>query len=269
MKRLWRSKGFLPLLLLLLVAAIGPFMVGQDPRAIDVAAALQPPSAVHWFGTDQLGRDIFARVLHAAWLDLSIAFASVLLSLGIGSILGASLGYFGGRVGSLGSRLTDVLMAFPLFALAFLIVAVLGNTVANVILAISLVNLPFYIRLAAHETAARRTLGYVDAARMGGFRDGAIITRILLPNIAAPLVVHGSTNLGWAILSAAGLSFLGLGIRPPTPEWGAMVAEGARFMFSGEWWLVAFPGLALTLSVLVFTQTGDHLRTILTPEREG
>jgi peptide/nickel transport system permease protein len=201
----------------------------------------------------------------ATRLDLMIAFGAVILSCLIGSLIGAMIGYWGGFWDGTVSRMVDVLMAFPLFVLAMAMVAALGNTVANVVYATAVVNLPFYIRLARNEMRVRRGLGYVEAARVGGSGDWRILTRFLIPNMAAPLVIQASVNLGWAVLNAAGLSFLGLGVRAPTPEWGIMVAEGARFIASGQWWVALFPGLALMITVFVFNLMGDALRDILDP----
>lgn len=252
-------------LLILLVAIFAPSLVPHDPLKTNAAHALQGPSAEFWFGTDQLGRDIFARVMVATRLDLMIAFGAVILSCLVGSLVGAMIGYWGGFWDGTASRMVDVLMAFPLFVLAMAMVAALGNTVANVVYATAVVNLPFYIRLARNEIRVRRSLGYVEAARVGGSGDWRILTRFLIPNMAAPLVIQASVNLGWAILNAAGLSFLGLGVRAPTPEWGIMVAEGARFIASGQWWVALFPGLALMITVFAFNLMGDALRDILDP----
>ncbi|MEI5681727.1 MULTISPECIES: ABC transporter permease [unclassified Mesorhizobium] len=252
-------------LLILLVAILAPSLVPHDPLKTNSAHTLQGPSAEFWFGTDQLGRDIFARVMIATRLDLMIAFGAVTLSCLVGSIIGAMIGYWGGFWDGAVSRMVDVLMAFPLFVLALAMVAALGNTVANVVYATAVVNLPFYIRLARNEMRVRRGLGYVEAARVGGSGDWRILTRFLIPNMAAPLVIQASVNLGWAVLNAAGLSFLGLGVRAPTPEWGIMVAEGARFISSGQWWVAVFPGLALLIAVFVFNLMGDALRDILDP----
>lgn len=253
------------LVLLVLVALLAPALVPHDPLETNADFALQRPSTQFWFGTDQLGRDIFSRVMVATRLDLTIAVSAVLLSGVAGSFIGAVIGFRGGIWDMFASRITDVLMAFPVFVLALALVAALGNSVANVIYATAIVNLPFYIRLARAETLVRRNLGYVEAARVGGASDWRILSRILLPNIAAPLVIQASVNLGWALLNAAGLSFLGLGVRPPTPEWGIMVAEGARHIASGQWWIALFPGLALMLAVLCFNLLGDALRDILDP----
>ncbi|SFT59492.1 peptide/nickel transport system permease protein [Mesorhizobium sp. YR577] len=251
--------------LLVLAALFGPLLAPHDPLATSVRDALQAPSASNWFGTDQLGRDVFSRVLVATRLDLFIALGAVLISCAVGSVIGAILGYFGGTLDATVSRVVDVLMAFPLFVLAMAMVAALGNTVMNVIYATAIINLPFYIRLARVEVMVRRNLGYVEAARVGGSGHARILAVFLLPNILSPVVIQASVNLGWAVLNAAGLSFLGLGVRPPTPEWGIMVAEGARFIASGQWWIALFPGLALMLAVFAFNLLGDALRDILDP----
>lgn len=257
--------ALLLLALLLGAAILGPSLVPYDPLATNTRVALQPPSATYWFGTDQLGRDIFSRVVVATRLDLAIAASAVLLSLSLGAVIGAAMGYFGGPLDRGMGRVVDVLMAFPLFALAMAMVAALGNSVSSVVYATAVINLPFYIRLARAEVSVRRNLGYIEAARVGGSSHARILRVFLLPNIMAPLIVQASLNLGWAVLNAAGLSFIGLGVRAPTPEWGIMVAEGAQFIVSGKWWLTLFPGAALVLAVFCFNLLGDGLRDLLDP----
>jgi peptide/nickel transport system permease protein len=252
-------------LALLGCAIFGPSLVPYDPIATQTSVALQPPSLTHWFGTDQLGRDVFSRVVVATRLDFLIAFSAVALSMAAGAMIGATIGYFGGGLDATVSRVVDVLMAFPLFVLAMAMVAALGNSVSSVVYATAVINLPFYIRLARAEVSVRRGLGYVEAARVGGSGHARILTAILLPNVLPSLVVQASLNLGWAVLNAAGLSFIGLGVRAPTPEWGIMVAEGAQFIVSGRWWLALFPGLALMLAVFSFNLLGDGLRDIVDP----
>lgn len=251
--------------ILVLVALLAPWLAPYDPIATNVAMSLRPPSAQHWMGTDQLGRDILSRLIAGARLDLAIAASAVSLSFAVGAVIGAFCGYQGGRLDRAVGRAVDVLMAFPLFVLAMAMVAALGNQVQNIIYATAIINLPFYIRFARTEVAVRRQAGWVEAARASGNNGARIVLGFLLPNILPTLAVQISLNLGWAILNAAGLSFLGLGVTPPTPEWGIMVAEGARFITAGQWWLVAFPGLALMLSVLCFNLLGDGLRDILDP----
>ena len=203
----------------------------------------------------------------ATRLDVSLAVTAVGLSLLVGSMAGACAGFYGGWVDRLVSRVVDTIMAFPLFVLAMGIVAALGNTVANIILATAIINLPFYARIARSEVNVRRSAGFVEAARLCGNSDFRLLTVHLIPNILPHMMVQVSLNLGWAILNAAGLSFIGLGVRPPTPEWGIMVAEGATFIVSGEWWLALFPGAALMLAVFCFNLLGDGLRDLVDPRR--
>jgi peptide/nickel transport system permease protein len=255
------------LLLLVLCALFGNVLAPYDPLMTDGAARLMPPNAAHLFGTDALGRDIFSRVIVAARLDLGMAISAVVLSFLGGLALGAAAGYFGGWCDRLIGRLMDTIMAFPLFVLAMGIVAALGNSVLNIIIATMIINLPFYCRFARGEVNVRREMGYVEAARMGGNRSLRVLVHHIIPNILPPMMVQASLNMGWAILNAAGLSFIGLGVRPPTPEWGIMVSEGASFIISGEWWSFVFPGAALVLAVFCFNLLGDGLRDLLDPRR--
>lgn len=252
---------------IILCAVFGPWIAPYDPLATNAAAALQPPSAAHWFGTDSLGRDIFSRVLVATRLDLGIAFASVILTFAIGALAGIAAGYFGGWTDRIIGRMSDTIMAFPLFVLAMGIVAALGNTVGNIVLATAIINTPLYIRVARAEANVRRNAGFIEAARLSGNSEARILLLQILPNILPILMVQCSLTMGYAILNAAGLSFIGLGIAPPTPEWGILVAEGAAFMISGEWWVALFPGLALMTAVFCFNLLGDGLRDIVDPRR--
>ncbi|MGY3449618.1 ABC transporter permease [Bradyrhizobium sp. USDA 4353] len=256
------------LLVVILFAAIfGPWIVPYDPLASDTASALKPPSAAHWFGTDQLGRDIFSRVVVATRLDTFIAVASVALVFFMGGLAGVAAGFFGGWTDRIVGRIADTIMAFPLFVLAMGIVAALGNTVQNIIIATAIVNFPLYARVARAEANVRRNAGFVQAARLSGNSELRILLGHILPNIMPIMIVQMSLTMGYAILNAAGLSFIGLGVRPPTAEWGIMVAEGASFMVSGEWWIALFPGLALMIAVFCFNLLGDGLRDIVDPQR--
>jgi peptide/nickel transport system permease protein len=255
------------LLVILLAALIGPYVVPYNPLASDTAMALKPPSRLHWFGTDQLGRDIFSRVVVATRLDTFIAIASVVLVFLMGGLAGIAAGYFGGWTDRIVGRIADTIMAFPLFVLAMGIVAALGNTVQNIILATAIVNFPLYARVARAEANVRRNAGFVMAARLSGNSEFRILLGHILPNIMPIMIVQMSLTMGYAILNAAGLSFIGLGVRPPTAEWGIMVAEGAGFMVSGEWWIALFPGLALMIAVFCFNLLGDGLRDIVDPQR--
>ncbi len=251
--------------LLVLVSMAAPWLAPFNPVASDVGHALLAPSVVHWAGTDQLGRDILSRIVVATRLDLLIAASAVSLSFAVGAVIGGFCGYQGGWLDRWVGRFVDVLMAFPLFVLAMALVAALGNRVENIVIATAVINLPFYIRFARAEVNVRRSAGWVEAARACGEGHWSVVLRFLLPNVLPAMAVQISLNLGWAILNAAGLSFIGLGVTAPTPEWGIMVAEGARFITTGDWWLVAFPGLALMLTVLCFNLLGDGLRDILDP----
>jgi peptide/nickel transport system permease protein len=252
---------------IVVAAAIGPYIVPYDPLASDTAAALQAPSAAHWFGTDQLGRDVFSRVVVATRLDFFIAIFSVALVFLMGGLAGVAAGFFGGWTDRIVSRLADTIMAFPLFVLAMGIVAALGNNVENIVLATAIVNFPLYARIARAEANVRRDAGFVQAARLSGNGEMRILLMQILPNIMPIMIVQMSLTMGYAILNAAGLSFIGLGVRPPTPEWGILVAEGAGFMVSGEWWIAFFPGLALMIAVFCFNLLGDGLRDIVDPQR--
>jgi peptide/nickel transport system permease protein len=260
--------GAFALFLMFVVFAIfGPWIAPYDPLASNSKVALQPPSLAHWFGTDALGRDILSRVIVATQLDFGIALSAVFASFAIGATLGAMAGFYGGWLDRVIGRFADTIMAFPLFVLAMGIVAALGNTVANIILATAIINLPFYIRVARTEVNVRRNAGFVEAARLTGNSDTRILALHLFPNILPPMMVQISLNMGWAILNAAGLSFIGLGVRPPQAEWGIMVAEGATYIISGEWWVALFPGAVLMLAVFCFNLLGDGLRDLIDPRR--
>ncbi|MBT9314556.1 ABC transporter permease [Leptothoe spongobia] len=257
--------AFLLFFVFILLALFGNAIAPYDPIASNAAVALSPPSVDHWFGTDDLGRDVLSRVLVATRLDLGIAVVAVALSFALGSILGTCSGYFGGWCDRIISRIIDTLMAFPLFILAMGLVAALGNTVENIIYATAVINLPLYTRVVRAEILVRRDAGYVEAARLAGNGHLRIMAAHLFPNVLPVMMVHISLNMGWAILNAAGLSFIGLGVRPPTPEWGIMVAEGATYIISGEWWLAIFPGAVLMLAVFCFNLLGDGLRDLIDP----
>jgi len=248
-----------------LLALFGPWIAPYDPLASDTRAALQAPSAAHWFGTDSLGRDILSRIIVATQLDFGIAVSAVAVSFAAGSMLGALAGFFGGWADRIIGRVADTIMAFPLFVLAMGIVAALGNTVANIVIATAIINLPFYIRVARAEVNVRRNAGYVEAARLAGNSDLRVLALHVFPNTLPPMMVQISLNMGWAILNAAGLSFIGLGVRPPQAEWGIMVAEGATYIISGEWWIALFPGAVLMLAVFTFNLLGDGLRDMMDP----
>jgi len=247
------------LALLLGFALVGP-LLAPDPYATDVARVLAPPSCQSPFGTDALGRDLMARVVHGARLDLGLALAATVIAVVIGVPVGIFAGWRGGWLERLTGWGTDILLALPIYLLAMVLAGGLGNSVEVAVLATAMVNLPFFIRLSRTEIARLRRSPIVDAMRMGGASERDILSAVA-PRLAPLIVVQATTTMGWAILNMAGLSFLGLGLQPPQPEWGVLVSEGARWMASGHWWLTVFPGAALMLSVLGFHLTGDALRT--------
>lgn len=257
--------AFLMFTAFVFVALFGPWLAPYDPLASDTAHALQPPSVRNWFGTDSLGRDILSRIIVATQLDFGIAVSAVAVSFAAGAALGSLAGFYGGWADRIIGRVADTIMAFPLFVLAMGIVAALGNTVFNIVLATAIINLPFYIRVARAEVNVRRNAGYVEAARLAGNSDLRTLALHVFPNVLPPMMVQISLNMGWAILNAAGLSFIGLGVRPPQAEWGIMVAEGATYIISGEWWIALFPGAVLMLAVFTFNLLGDGLRDIMDP----
>jgi len=257
--------AFLMFTAFVFLAIFGPWLAPYDPLASDTAHALQPPSARNWFGTDSLGRDILSRIIVATQLDFGIAVSAVAVSFATGAALGSLAGFYGGWADRIIGRVADTIMAFPLFVLAMGIVAALGNTVFNIVLATAIINLPFYIRVARAEVNVRRNAGYVEAARLAGNSDLRTLALHVFPNVLPPMMVQISLNMGWAILNAAGLSFIGLGVRPPAAEWGIMVAEGATYIISGEWWIALFPGAVLMLAVFTFNLLGDGLRDIMDP----
>ena len=253
--------------LFIIAAIFGPLIAPYNPLQSDAANTLKSPTWAHPFGTDQLGRDIFSRVLVAARLDLSIAFASVILAFLLGALSGVAAGYFGGWTDRIVGRLADTIMAFPLFVLAMGIVAALGNKVINIVIATAIINFPLYVRVARAEANVRRDAGFVEAARLSGNGEARVLLGHVLPNIMPIMMVQMSLTMGYAILNAAGLSFIGLGVRPPDAEWGIMVADGANFIQSGEWWVAFFPGVTLMLAVFCFNLLGDGLRDIIDPRQ--
>lgn len=260
---LWRRKpllivGLVILTLFVLLAVFGPLFV-RDPRVTDPANAYQPPSPDYWFGTDKFGRDVFARAVHAARLDITIGIVIAAAAMVIGSTVGVISGYFGGWVDEALMRVTDVVLAFPGFVLALVLVAAIGNSIPNVVVAVTIAYVPYFIRLTRAQVLAERELEYVDGARLAGNGTWRIAFRHVLPNSLGPSVVQAALVAGWAILTVAGLAFLGVGIRPPTAEWGVMVAEGAPDIITGQWWTALFAGGMIVLAAMAFQFIGDDL----------
>jgi peptide/nickel transport system permease protein len=256
--------GLFLILFFILAALAAPLLAPYDPSAIAPARSLEGPSAAHWLGTDELGRDVLTRLLLGARITLLITIAAVALALVIGAALGLVAGFYGGKTDTLIMRGVDVLMSMPGFLLAIGIIAALGVGTTNVILAVGVYSIPAFARVARGSTLSAKAEEYVTAARAVGVTNGRIIMRHLLPNIMPPLIVQTSLRLATAILTASGLSFLGLGPQPPTPEWGAMLSAGRDYMTSAPL-LVAFPGLAILVVTLSFNLLGDGLRDSLDP----
>ncbi|HEY4000273.1 MAG TPA: nickel transporter permease [Candidatus Xenobia bacterium] len=239
-----------------------------DPNWQDLSAQLAAPSASHWFGTDSLGRDIYSRVLYGARDSIPVSFAVVALAVALGLLLGAPAGYFGGAVDEVLMRVTDLFLAFPSLILAMAIAGALGPSLPHVLLALSISWWPSYARLVRSQVMGWRDAPFVDAVRCMGASPARILVRHVLPNCIAPVVVQATLDLGGVILTAAGLSFIGLGAQPPEPEWGSMVNAG-RLYIASQWWVATFPGLAILLTGFGFNLFGDGLRDALDPRRAG
>lgn len=255
--------GLALLILLILVALLGPLVAG-DPLEQNLLERLKPPGPGHPLGTDQLGRDVWARVVHGTRISLGVGFGVVLLASFLGVSVGLLAGGLGGVWDNLLMRLTDIFFAFPSLILAMAIAAALGPNLTNTVIAVALVTWPIYARLVRAQVLALREREFVEAARALGAGQGRILFRHLLPNALTPVLVQASYEVGAAILTAAGLSFIGFGAQPPTPEWGAMVAETRNYMAEAPWAPVA-PAVAILLTVLAFNLIGDALRDALDP----
>jgi ABC-type dipeptide/oligopeptide/nickel transport system permease subunit len=260
--------GLVLLVLLLALSLAAPLLTDQDPRRQQLSQALKPASAAHLLGTDHLGRDTLARLLHGGRLSLLIGFLAVGVGLGVGVPLGAVSGYYGGRVDLVIQRFADILLSFPGFLLALSLVAILGVGLQNVIISVGISAVPSFIRLVRGSVLSIREQVYVEAAEAIGQRQLGIVFRHVLPNAMAPVIVQATLSLGFAILVAAGLGFLGLGVQPPTPEWGTMLGEGRQYIFRSPA-LTTYPGLAIFLAVLGFNLFGDGLRDALDPRTRG
>jgi ABC-type dipeptide/oligopeptide/nickel transport system permease subunit len=243
----------------LALVVIGPFLTSHNPDTVNPLAAFDPPSAAHPFGTDSFGRDMLSRVLYGGRYTIAAAIAIVLLGGAVGSILGIIAGYFRGAVGFVIMRIIDVLLAFPGILLALVAAAILGPGLVNGILALSLIAVPAYARVAEGATIEVRQLPFIDAAISAGVNPFRIITRHILPNVRADLLVLSSSWLGISALWIAALGFIGLGVQPPTPEWGTLLSAGQDYI-SVAWWITVFPGIFLALFVIGTNLIGDGLR---------
>ena len=251
---------------LLIIAIFAPQMSRSDPTYIDIKEALLRPSAEHLLGTDSLGRDLFSRMVYAARIALLIGFVAVGLAAVIGVILGSVAGYFGGKIDSLIMRFADIMLCFPRFFLILAVIAVVGPSIFNVMIIIGLTGWMGMARLIRAEILSLKTRDYVSASRALGASDFFIITRHLIPNGIGPVLVSFVFGVAGAILTEAGLSFLGLGVQPPNPSWGNILMEGKAVM-GVAWWVILFPGLAILITVLAFNLVGEGLRDSLNPKQ--
>lgn len=252
-----------------LVAIFAPWLAPYDPYVIDAAHLLKPPSARNWMGTDEFGRDIMSRVIWGSRTSLFVGFAAVLLGTTTGAVVGLLGGYFGGRFDYVTQRIVDVLMAFPLLVLALAMVAALGSSVRNVIIALAIVIAPNAARVIRSTALSVREKPFVEAALNLGYTHRRIVFRHVLPNCIAPYIIMATAALGGAILTEASLSFLGLGTPPPEPSWGAMLSGKTQSYITQAPWLGVFPGLAISLVVFAFNFLGDALRDLLDPRLRG
>lgn len=266
--RFLRNKTALAGLFLLILfvgsAIVAPYLAPYDPLIPDLRNRLAPPSADHWLGTDYMGRDIFSRIIYGARVSLRVGLISVSIALVVGTILGAVAGYFGKGWDIVLMRFTDIMLAFPSTLLAIAIMAILGPKLINAMIAIGVVQIPQYARIVRSSVLSVKEFEYVDAARALGLRNAPIIFKHLLPNCLAPIIVQSTLGVATAIIETAGLSFLGLGAQPPTPEWGAMLSEARAYLRIAPW-TVAFPGIAIVISTMGLNLIGDGLRDALDP----
>lgn len=266
-----RPAAILGLALLLLQAtaiAFAPWLVTHSPIEANPMASLQPPSAAHWLGTDVSGMDIYSRIVFATRINLLISMIAVAFAFGVGVPVGLLVGYHRSWMSTLVMRVFDFVQSFPVFVLGMALVSVMGQEIWNVAIVLAILFTPIFARLVRAETLSLRDRPFIAAARCSGATDGRIMFRHILPNALSPAIVQVSISIGMAILLTAGLSFIGAGVRMPTPEWGLMVSIGSQQMILGIWWVALFPGLAIVFSVLSFALMADAVRDYLDPRRE-
>ncbi|MBN8928580.1 MAG: D-ala-D-ala transporter subunit [Rhodospirillales bacterium 69-11] len=258
--------GLITVIVMIVASLAAPLLAFQDPSAQDLAGRLAPPSAAHWFGTDELGRDIYARILYGGRVTLGMVVAVVLLVAPIGLAVGCIAGYFGGIVDRALMRLTDVFLAFPRLVLALAFVAALKPGITSAVIAIALTAWPPYARLARAETLTVRNTDYIAAVRMTGARSGRIILRHIVPLCVSSVIVRVTLDMSGIILTAAALGFLGMGAQPPLPEWGTMIASSRAYILE-QWWVPTIPGIAIFIASLAFNLLGDGMRDVLDPRQ--
>jgi peptide/nickel transport system permease protein len=260
--------GLLIIVILVLTALFAPYIAPYDPVAANLANRLQPLSAEHWFGTDELGRDIFSRIVWGSRLTLYVIMLVAVIAAPVGILVGTVAGYFGGIIDTVLMRITDIFLAFPKLILALAFVAALGPGIENAIIAIAITSWPPYARIARAETITIRNSDFIRAIRLQGAGPLRIITKHIMPLCLSSLIVRVTLDMAGIILTAAGLGFLGLGAQPPTPEWGAMTSAGRSFILD-QWWLITMPGTAIFVVSLAFNLLGDGLREVLDPKSES
>jgi peptide/nickel transport system permease protein len=258
------TAGGVVFLLIVAAAAAAPWLAPHDPVRLNVAESLEPPGPRHWLGTDQFGRDVLSRIVYGARVSVATGLVAVTISVVGGSVLGLVSGYYRGTVDLFVMRLVDVMLAFPGILLALVIIAVLGPNLGSAMVAVGISGMPLFIRVVRSSTLSVREVQYVEAARATGGGDARIVFRHVLPNVLTPIIVLVTLGIPSAIIAGAALSFLGLGVRPPTPDWGDMLSRGRAFMTTA-WWLSTFPGLAIMVIVLAINRLGDGLRDALDP----
>ncbi|GEO37993.1 ABC transporter permease [Skermanella aerolata] len=257
--------GVILLALQIVAIVFAPLLSTHSPTEADPISSLQPPSFEHWLGTDVSGMDIYSRIIYATRINLLISISAVALAFVLGVPIGLLIGYYRGFVSSLIMRLFDFIQSFPVFVLGMALVSVMGQEIWNVAIVLAVLFTPMFARLIRAEVLSLRERPFISAARCSGATDASIMFRHILPNALTPAIVQVSISIGMAILLTAGLSFIGAGVRMPTPEWGLMVSSGAQQMILGVWWVSLFPGLAIVISVLCFALLGDAAKELSDP----
>ncbi|RSC95483.1 ABC transporter permease [Clostridium butyricum] len=260
--------GLIIILILIFVALFGKFLMPYDPYTGELSQSLQSPSAAHFFGTDEQGRDIFSRVIDGTAVSLRVGVIAVAISLSIGTFFGAVCGYFGGKIDMILMRIMDIILAFPSMLLAIAFMSALGKGIDKAVIAISIVTIPEYARIVRGCVLSLKESEYVEAAKVIGNNDFTIIFKHILPNILSPIIVRATLGISSAILDTAALGFLGLGVQPPLAEWGTMLGSGRNY-FNNAPFIILFPGLAITITVLAFNLLGDGLRDALDPNKNA
>ena len=255
-------------LFFVLVAIFGPLFAPQGINDQNLSLRLQPPSSEFWFGTDDLGRDVFSRILHGTRISLTVGLSAVLISAVVGSFLGIIAGYYGRFVDTIISRIFDIMLAFPSILLAIAVVSILGPSLQNALIAIAIINIPSFGRLIRSRVLTIKEEEYIHAAKAIGMKNSRILWKHILPNSMTPVIVQGTLAIATAIIEAAALGFLGLGAEAPQPEWGKMLADARMFLLNAPWAMI-FPGLAIMLTVIGFNLMGDGLRDALDPKMKN